>query len=245
MERERIIKDSAFFRQGSMTMNLDGTLIATPRTFSYTVSGSNFPGIFSQAYVFNLTDGTYKAFGSEFGNVNTNQFLPDGTLVVSNPVASGSSPDATPVHTSLWLPGADDYITLDEYFSHSNPWAADWINEYLTHEVPIGYDEKGELIYRELAITGLVSFSDDLSVVAGGVDSWSWNLENGMVFTYILSDLKNDSGREEIYDPNATEKDYKVYNLTGSLIMETTQTSDLNNLKAGIYIINGKKYIIR
>lgn len=245
MERERIIKDSAFFRQGSMTMNLDGTLIATPRTFSYTVSGSNFPVIFSQAYVFNLTDGTYKAFGNEFGNVNTNQLLPDGTMVVSNPVASGSSADATPVHTSLWLPGADDYITLDEYLSHSNPWAVDWINEYLTHEVPIGYDEKGELIYRELAITGLASFSDDLSVVAGGVDSWSWNLENGMVFTYILSDLKNDSGVEEIYDPNATEKDYKVYNLTGSLIMEATQTSDLNNLKAGIYIINGKKYIIR
>lgn len=245
LEREQIIKDSSFFRQGSMAMNGEGTMIASPRTYSYIEPGSLFPVVFSQAYIFNLVDGSYKAIGDEWGNVNTNQLLPDGTLIVCNPVPSGSSPDASPVHTSILLPGAEDYISLEEYLFSVNPSAAEWVIENLKHEVPIGYDENGNLIYRDLAITGLASFSDDFSVIAGGVDSWSWNLENGGVFTYLISALNDDSGVEGIYDSLGNEQGYKVYKLTGTLVMNTSQKSDLNNLNPGIYIINGKKYVIK
>ena len=38
---------------------------------------------------------------------------------------------------------------------------------------------------------------------------------------------------------------FRVYNLNGILVLSTENALELNNLAKGIYIINGKKYIIR
>lgn len=242
--RAEIVKGSVFFRQGSMAMNSDGTMFASPRTVSYMVPGNIMPVVFSQAYIFNLEDDSYTVVGSEFGNINTNQLLPDGTLVVSNPVASGASPDASPVHSSIWLPGASDYIELDEYLAISNPWASEWMKEYLRHEVPIGLDERGDLIYVDLTISGIASVSDDKSVIAAGVDSWSWNTMDGMEFTYILSNLNNGAGVEELQAQPVENGSYRVYNFSGSLILDTKDINNLKTLAPGLYIINGKKTVI-
>lgn len=38
---------------------------------------------------------------------------------------------------------------------------------------------------------------------------------------------------------------YTVYSIVGVKVLETTEKSDINNLPAGIYIVNGEKVIIR
>lgn len=38
---------------------------------------------------------------------------------------------------------------------------------------------------------------------------------------------------------------YRVYNVNGVKLMETSNAQDLNNLAAGLYIINGRKYMVR
>lgn len=40
-------------------------------------------------------------------------------------------------------------------------------------------------------------------------------------------------------------KDYTVYNLMGIQVMKTADKADLNNLPAGIYVVNGKKYLVK
>ena len=37
----------------------------------------------------------------------------------------------------------------------------------------------------------------------------------------------------------------RVYNLQGVKVMETMDASDVNNLGAGLYIVNGKKVLIK
>lgn len=38
---------------------------------------------------------------------------------------------------------------------------------------------------------------------------------------------------------------YTVYNLQGICVLRTAEASDINNLPAGLYIINGKKYLVK
>lgn len=38
---------------------------------------------------------------------------------------------------------------------------------------------------------------------------------------------------------------YKVYNLQGSLVKVTSDKAELNSLPAGLYIINGKKVMVK
>lgn len=43
----------------------------------------------------------------------------------------------------------------------------------------------------------------------------------------------------------AIDGKYRVYNLNGMLVLETENAADLDNLAAGIYVINGQKVVIR
>ena len=42
-----------------------------------------------------------------------------------------------------------------------------------------------------------------------------------------------------------TDNGFKVYNLQGILILDTLNSADLSSLPAGLYIINGKKHLLR
>lgn len=44
---------------------------------------------------------------------------------------------------------------------------------------------------------------------------------------------------------NPAENGYVVYNLQGMCVLRAAEKSELNNLPAGLYIVNGKKYIIK
>ena len=72
-------------------------------------------------------------------------------------------------------------------------------------------------------------------------------------FNFNLQKLKSDinwvlknvdsAGIEDILNDN--DCFYKVYTLQGINVMTTTDKSLINNLPSGLYIINGKKALIR
>ena len=72
----------------------------------------------------------------------------------------------------------------------------------------------------------------------GDVTYWSQFKE--VEFTVVIKDVN--SGVAEIL---GVEGACKVYNLNGVLVLDTENAADLNQLENGIYIINGKKVMIR
>ena len=70
------------------------------------------------------------------------------------------------------------------------------------------------------------------------------NSVEGITLKYTV---KNDSGLpagiEDIIADDATN--WTVYNITGVKVLDTDNAEDLNNLHKGIYIINGKKVLVK
>ena len=54
---------------------------------------------------------------------------------------------------------------------------------------------------------------------------------------------ESDTGIEDVTFDSANR--YIVYNLYGILVMDTMKKSDLNKLSQGIYIVNGKKIVVK
>ena len=69
---------------------------------------------------------------------------------------------------------------------------------------------------------------------------------NNIEGTTIKFTVKNDSGlAADIEDIVEDNNNWTVYNIIGVKILETTNANDLNKLAKGVYIINGKKYIVK
>ena len=241
IDREALLSSSVFFIENCMAMNTDGTVLATSQSKSFHVDGFIYPVQFEIPYIFNLEDDTWRKVGDDFSRILTNQVLRDGTVVGALPNIGPSSPDASPVHSYILLPDAEEFITIAEYLEGSDPSAFSWMDDYLHHEIQIGIDETGAPVYADMFVSGLVSFSDDRSVISAGVDGWSWDTQTGYYFTYVLTNL-NEAGIDsrELEFP-AEDTGITVYNLQGVQVMKTTRKSDISNLPKGIYLINGKK----
>lgn len=238
----KFISQSTNFLQSSMAMNRAGTLFS--QTKMVTRFSGNNPIKYHRPIVFNLEDGSYQEYGDDLSELEVNQILPDGTLIASTLKPGPTSPDLTPQHSYACAPGSSSFATIENYIKNSNPSYYQWYQDYLYHEVPIGYDEIGNIVYIDLTVSGLVAVSDDFSTLSGGVDAWSWNLENGEYYTYIFKDIiAPDAGVNFI--PNEVNDTIRIYNLQGSKILETTNRNVLKSLEKGIYIINGKKVFIK
>lgn len=235
-----IIQNSVFFEQNSMALSADGSILASPQWASYMLENQMMPVNFYIPFVFDLKEGTYRQVGDKYSMWNTNQVLPDGTVVLSTPNVTGYSYDETPVHSGVILPGADEVTLIEDWIATFNPSYAEWMHEYLYHEVGYTTDSNGVVVSKGMTVTGLVAVSNDCSVIAGGVDGWTWDPENGMYFTYILN---GETGVESIESDGLNAKDgvYRVYNLQGVNVMNTTDAASLKNLPKGLYIVNGKK----
>ena len=152
------------------------------------------------------------------------QILPDGTLVVSRPLMAGPN-------TWFLMPGSEEFITVQEYLEPNYPELA----EYIDQRYPGG--------------NGLVSVSDDFSVISGGVfvtELAEYDEDADLpyyYYSYILAGLQP-AGVESIVAEN-TDGLYRVYNLKGVKVLETKDGSQLNSLAKGIYIVNGKKVLVK
>lgn len=241
-EYSKFIAKATNFLQSSMSMNRAGTMISqTKVTTRY--SGSTAVKL-ENPMVFNLSDGTSQTFGGDFYEMEINQILSDGTLIAATPQPSGSTPDLTPKHSYVCKPGGTEFVPIEDYIKASNPELYAWYQEYLFHDVPVGYGEDGGIVSKEMTVTGLVAVSDDFTALSGGVDGWSWDYENGDYFTYFFTDMVSpDAGVESLFDNDSDT--ITVYNLQGVKMLKTNSASDLNSLPRGIYVANGKKIMVK
>lgn len=173
-------------------------------------------------YRFSTISDEWSTVTAPSGEYYPYQILPDGTLIITKSIAS--------VPTSyLMLPGSDKFITLQEYFQESHPEISDWLDRV----VAFG--------------TGVVIMSDDKSVISGALipdqrSDYDWDNNLYYYSTYFIT--LGSAGVESIIS-EPEDGVYRVYNLQGVKIMETQETSDINSLDKGIYIVNGKKIAVQ
>ena len=243
MKIEEIVNCSVFFLQNAMALNSEGTILASSHNIPLFYSGympvENF-----QPYIFYLDNGTYKVAGTEEDRLITNQVLPDGTLVCCTPPYGASSPDATPVHSSVLLPGADTFIPVEDFIAKWNPAKAEWMQKNLYKTAIIGLNEAGGYVTKDLMVSGIVAFNNDLTVMSSGIDGYGvaddplFTGEFNCYFTYIFEGME--SGVKEI-SSEMQDGIYHVFNLQGMKVLETKDAGQIDLLPKGIYIVNGKK----
>lgn len=70
------------------------------------------------------------------------------------------------------------------------------------------------------------------------------NYTTGMIVNGAKMSLEGQAGVESLIGENEAAI-YKAYNLNGVKVMETKDAGEINNLPKGIYIVNGKKVVVK
>ncbi len=205
---------------------------------SYSMSSNGkfvLAGGYYADYIFNLETGEYREV-TEYG-VSATQVTNDGSLIgVSRVDLDGLTRNA-----HILLPGAKEYISLDEYLAPTIAETATWIKENLTREMPIyKWDETGSVVVDEdgypvvdhtvpTVITGQPCATDDLSVIATWTyDSWTVKSDTHEYYTHIYDIAKIQAGVNEIV-AEESEAPAIFYNLQGVKV-------PAENLAPGIYV---------
>ena len=242
-ELDELLSCSIFFAQNAMALSSDGKYLASSHNIPVVYNGflpvENF-----QPYVFDLSNGTYKVYGTEQDRLITNQIFPDGTLVCATPVPGEFSPDMTPQHSYVVLPGSDRVMTIEEYVAIDRPEYARWMESNLYKHLPVDLAENGGYVFKDLTVSGCVSFSADRSVMAAGVDGY--NLTELTIFpapldtyfTYIFEGMPT-TGVQRV-ETGQNDNAY-IYNLQGVKVGEMKEGLLPDNLPKGVYVANGKK----
>ena len=212
----KVLSNSPLF--GEVTMNAAGTKIASAATY-YDQEASGV----SYVYIFDLTTGESQIIRTPVSGINVTQLLNDGTLLARIGMFS-----YVPAQTYILLPDADNFITIQDYFATTHPDYLVWMEE----TIPVS--------------SGLMSVSDNMEVFASGVEFVSLAdpdmFGDVTILSYIFSSNQG-AGVENIEAINS-EKMFRVFNLQGVKVLETTNKEDLNSLNKGIYIVNGRKVAI-
>lgn len=152
----------------------------------------------------------------------------------------------------VYLPGAEEPITLKEYFQAVNPETASWIEENMTHEI-MAYDpETWEPFTKNVELTGMPIVTPDLSTVVTFVEnSWDWD-SDVYYFSYILPGKASGvkavengdtlkvkalkGGRIYVSD---TASEVTVYDMNGAIVFRAEPKSTLiqTGLNSGAYIV--------
>lgn len=213
----QILETSTYF--GEAAMDPQGAIFAVD-AISYDQEGTDAP---SKILIFNTETGEYQTITSKYSGLNVHQVLTDGTILGYTGLFTYEV-----LQGYILLPNETDFMPFADYLAKVNPGYASWLNEVFP---------KGE---------GIISASQDLSIIAGGLDILSAASEsifpNSTILSYVLPDMTG-AGIEDIVVP-VENGVYKVYNLMGVKVLETKDIQEIKNLGRGIYIINGKKVLI-
>lgn len=212
------ISKGSNFALGAMALNPEGTILAT------SLSVSNQTGMTDMAegyqlVVFDLANDKIRIIDSKYDWLIPHQVLEDGSVIVK---------DISLETDYVLLPDAEEVITLVEFLEEKEPSWAMWLKENLTFQINTGAG------VEDIVMTGTVSFSRDLSTMAGGYNGF-----DGM-FTYIFN---NGNTSIESIDADLNQGTV-VYDLRGVKVMDTDKSQDIHNLPRGIYIVNGKKVVL-
>lgn len=223
---------SVLFGRNMMALSADGKWLAS----SGEVPGTDIPAGEEMAYYyvpyrFNLETGEIDKIGIDNMDLITNQVFADGSVLCATPAAA-----ILPPSSYIYQQSKAEMISILDYMYEVNSKFANWMETYLSGEIQVG-----ENSYQKATITGLVSASEDLSSICGGVVFSALGGEMYFI-TYLMTDLE--AGVEELTADPSFKGVYTVYNLNGVKVLETRDASSLKNLEKGIYIINGKKVVL-
>lgn len=213
---KKILRTTPLFAQQRISLNSAGTRFSVAREVDDENGFTSF-----DMYIFNIEDGSYEILNSPQSNVTVTQILPDGTILAASDMMSIAQ-------TFIKLPDEENFRSIPDYFAATNPANAEWLNANLANGC------------------GLVSVNNELTTFAGAVlaDHFTQVPSEDIIFaTYVFTDNAPGAGVESLVQPE-DEGTYKVYNLQGVKVVETTDCNVLNSLPKGIYIINGKKIAI-
>lgn len=223
--------ESVLFVRNAMALSPDGKwLTASGEVLRTDLIEGQDADYYYDPYIFNLQTGENKNIGIENLDLVANQVTSDGTVICATPAAY-----ILPPSSYIYQPKKGEMIPIYNYVdevSHEDGW---WMDTYLSGEI-----QTGETTFQRATVTGLVAASDDLTSICGGVLYSA--LGNDMYFiTYMMKGLP--AGIESLI-PEVEKEIYRVYNLQGVKVMESRTPDSLENLPKGLYILNGKKYLL-
>lgn len=230
-ELYKIADTSVFFERNAMALSADGKWL-TSSALVDDLTGILNPVSYYVPYLMNIVTGEVLKIGEDKWDLITDQVFKDGSVIANTPPTG-----RIPARSFIYLPANKSFTPIQDFIAAQNPAYGEWIDTYLTGEVPVDVNDDGTFIYETVTLTGLVSASEDFSVFSGGVDGFAINDE--MYLTYIM--VTGDADVKSIASDEIAGDIYRVYNLQGVKVMETRNLDTLNLLSKGIYIVNGKK----
>ena len=209
------------FVLGSQSMNGKGTLMAMVRNIPENEDEVTDIAAGYEMTLFDISSQEIRTVKSPVDFLLPTQILDDGTVIALN--------------YEFWndfvlLPNEEEFISFAEYIATRNPKWLPWMEENLQVTLTNNQGEKEDVV-----INGIISFSKDGSIMAGGYNGYSGT------FTYIFTD--GEAGIES-YAKEAPDGVLKVFDLRGVKLMETKDASEVKALPRGIYLINGKKILL-
>lgn len=235
-----VVSCSIFFGGNGNILSPDGKTVLMLAA-SYRTGLSEEYDIHSINY-YNVETDEFTGFNPNIRGVYPRQLMNDGTIIFVTPMANLFAGGGSPSQSYIKFPDSDEMISAYEYIRGVNPYYANWMEENLTGEVYIGDTALGTPSYAETLAVGGIAVSDDFSVISSGVEGFTFAHDYDY-FTYILADMEG-AGVGSIVEKETPEI-YRVYNLHGVNVLNTKEKADVNNLSPGIYIVNGKKVVIR
>ena len=238
-----------FQRSLAPALSQDGNILVVGGEYEGYDWDNDSPSGNSTFYVFD-PDGTYETITSSVSGLTPYQVLNDGTILAVTKqgylVDMYSFEDGSLQNSYILLPGAQDFVSFIDYLSTVAPAYAEWINENCQFEEEYWNDEIGGNDTRDVVVSGKVSVSEDLNSFLGGIkvlNSYYPSSAGDFEYTsYFMTTAEEEDTTGVASIGNENNGIYRVYNLQGVKVMEG---KDLNGLANGIYIINGKKVVIR
>ena len=215
----QVLRTSPSFNVNDMAM--------MPKGESFMVAGTketeNEDVIISAFYKFNTTDGTYETIESPGSSFYPHQMFSDGTVFITRGIQQMPT-------TMVLTPGSDKFISFPEYIRPSNPEAADYIEENFNGSgVVLGNEDR--TFYTGALTPDLVDYD------------WDNEYIDYYYSCYFIT-MPSNAGVETIIE-EPTDGLYMVYDLNGVKMLETKDFSAVNELPKGIYIVNGKKIVVK
>lgn len=155
------------------------------------------------------------------------------------------------------IPGGEtEPIEIPEYFKEKgNRYACDWLEQNLYQEVLIGFTQTGAYMWEDKWCVGKPVATPGLNLWGFGVSTLYWSTPpewDAVLSTYVFNPdnelLPDDSGNENEdsgVEGIISDDIYRVTNLQGITVLETRAYDDVLRLVPGLYIVNGKKILIK
>ena len=234
---------------GNPSVTPGDEMLSGNRAISFSIISAAMPGfpfdmnILTGEYIFTIPQGIVK---NEKGEVNPEQTIRfnviEGKIIVTDVTFEFEAP-AEAMETLLINDYAsqeyiqskikDNKLDVSFYYGY-NTYSFNVSDEYVMSIIPPADLIEGEDYY-------IFDGMDDPNRQTYDVIIELYEGANGSTFNVVIKDKSGTSGIETIENNNG----YVIYNLNGVEVLRTTDYNELKTLMPGIYIVNGKKLVIR